>query len=156
MTAFKVFVFIVIVALALGSGIFMNGSLDKRVTERAAQKALITEQTKQNIMEQFKKEDVVVGQGQEAKSGDTLAVHYAGTLADGTKFDSSYDHGEPIEFKLGAGDVIPGWDLGLLGVRVGGKRNLVIPPELAYGDRSAGPIPPNSTLYFTVELVDVK
>ena len=106
MTAFKVFVFIVIVALALGSGIFMNGSLDKRVTERAAQKALITEQTKQNIMEQFKKEDVVVGQGQEAKSGDTLAVHYAGTLADGTKFDSSYDHGEPIEFKLGAGDVI--------------------------------------------------
>ena len=156
MTAFKVFVFIVIVALALGSGIFMNGSLDKRVTERAAQKALITEQTKQNIMEQFKKEDVVVGQGQEAKSGDTLAVHYAGTLADGTKFDSSYDHGEPIEFKLGAGDIIPGWDLGLLGVRVGGKRNLVIPPELAYGDRSAGPIPPNSTLYFTVELVDVK
>ena len=156
MTAFKVFVFIVIVALALGSGIFMNGSLDKRVTERAAQKALITEQTKQNIMEQFKKEDVVVGQGQEAKSGDTLAVHYAGTLADVTKFDSSYDHGEPIEFKLGAGDVIPGWDLGLLGVRVGGKRNLVIPPELAYGDRSAGPIPPNSTLYFTVELVDVK
>ncbi|OGY97566.1 MAG: peptidylprolyl isomerase [Candidatus Liptonbacteria bacterium RIFCSPLOWO2_01_FULL_56_20] len=116
----------------------------------------MTEQTKQNIMEQFKKEDVVVGQGQEAKSGDTLAVHYAGTLADGTKFDSSYDHGEPIEFKLGAGDVIPGWDLGLLGVRVGGKRNLVIPPELAYGDRSAGPIPPNSTLYFTVELVDVK
>src|SRR3989344_185015 len=156
MTAFKVFVFIVIVALALGSGIFMNGSLDKRVTERAAQKALITEQTKQNIMEQFKKEDVVVGQGQEAKSGDPLAVHCAGTRADGTKFDSSYDHGEPIEFKLGAGDIIPGWDLGLLGVRVGGKRNLVIPPELAYGDRSAGPIPPNSTLYFTVELVDVK
>src|SRR3972149_6689640 len=103
MTAFKVFVFIVIVALALGSGIFMNGSLDKRVTESAAQKALIPEQTQQNIMEQFKKEDVVVGQGQEAKSGDTLAVHYAGTLADGTKFDRSYDHRGPNEFQLGGG-----------------------------------------------------
>ena len=100
-------------------------------------------------------QDVVVGSGAEAKNGDTVSAHYAGTLSDGKKFDSSYDRGEPFSFVLGGGMVIKGWDLGLLGMKVGGKRKLIIPPDLGYGSRDVGGgvIPPNSTLFFDVELV---
>lgn len=103
-------------------------------------------------------QDVVVGDGKEAKEGDTVSAHYLGTLSDGKKFDSSYDRGEPFTFVLGEGFVIKGWDLGLVGMRVGGKRKLVIPPGLGYGSNSVGDgiIPPNSTLYFDIELVGVK
>ncbi|MDO8536735.1 MAG: FKBP-type peptidyl-prolyl cis-trans isomerase [bacterium] len=109
-------------------------------------------------MESFKKEDVAVGTGAEAKAGDVVSVHYVGTLTDGQKFDSSYDHGTPFEFTLGAGQVIEGWDLGVAGMKVGGKRNLTIPPELGYGTQGAGGglIPPNATLKFTVELLEIK
>lgn len=103
-------------------------------------------------------QDVIVGAGQEAKSGDMLAAHYTGTLTDGTKFDSSYDRGQPFAFVLGAGKVIKGWDIGLVGMRVGGKRKLIIPPELGYGDRDVGNgiIPSNSTLYFDIELIGME
>lgn len=101
-------------------------------------------------------EDIVVGTGIEAQTGNIVAAHYAGTLTDGTKFDSSYGRGEPIEFQLGVGRVIKGWDEGLVGMRVGGKRKLVIPPHLGYGERAVGKIPSNSTLVFEVELVEVR
>lgn len=100
--------------------------------------------------------DDAVGEGREAKAGDTVSVHYTGTLQDGSKFDSSRDRGQPLQFPLGAGHVIKGWDEGVAGMKPGGRRTLVIPPELGYGSRGIGPIPPNSTLVFDVELVDVR
>jgi FKBP-type peptidyl-prolyl cis-trans isomerase FkpA len=101
-------------------------------------------------------EELKVGGGATATAGKVVSAHYAGRFPDGTKFDSSYDAGLPIDFLLGAGKVIKGWDLGIEGMRVGGKRRLTIPPELAYGARGGGPIPPNATLVFDVELVGVK
>jgi len=102
--------------------------------------------------------DLVLGTGIEATSGKVVSVHYTGTLTNGTKFDSSKDRGTPFEFTLGAGEVIQGWDLGVAGMKVGGKRMLTIPPELGYGQGGAGGgvIPPNATLIFEVELLDVK
>ncbi len=102
------------------------------------------------------KEDLTVGSGQEAKSGDKVQVHYLGTLENGTKFDASYDRGEAFSFNLGAGQVIKGWDEGVVGMREGGKRKLTIGPEMGYGARGAGGvIPPNATLIFEVELLKV-
>lgn len=108
------------------------------------------------IMENLKIEDIKVGTGAEVKSGDTVSMHYLGTLLDGTKFDSSYDRKEPFSTKIGVGQVIKGWDQGIPGMKVGGKRKLTIPSYLAYGEQGAGGvIPPNSTLIFEVELVKV-
>ena len=102
-------------------------------------------------------EELQVGTGAEAKVGQLVSVHYTGTLTDGSKFDSSHDRGQPLDFKLGAGQVIQGWDQGVAGMKVGGKRKLTIPPAMAYGERGFPPvIPPNSTLVFDVELMDVK
>ena len=102
-------------------------------------------------------EALVFGTGDEAQAGSTVSVHYTGWLADGTKFDSSLDRGTPFEFVLGRGQVIPGWDEGVASMKVGGKRKLTIPPELAYGDRGAGSvIPPGATLVFEVELLEVR
>ena len=114
-------------------------------------------------MAELKKIDVVQGSGAEAKSGPVV-VHYTGWLHDpaaadghGKKFDSSVDRGQPFEFSLGGGQVIRGWDEGVAGMKVGGKRTLVIPPEMGYGARGAGgAIPPNATLVFDVELVQVR
>jgi FKBP-type peptidyl-prolyl cis-trans isomerase len=100
--------------------------------------------------------DTVVGTGAEAKAGDTVFVHYTGTLTNGEIFDSSIPRGEPFSFQLGAGQVIQGWDIGIQGMKVGGKRTLVIPSSLAYGEQGIGPIPPNATLKFDVELLDVQ
>lgn len=100
--------------------------------------------------------DETVGTGAEAKAGDTVTVNYVGMLPDGTVFDASAKHGQPFSFQLGAHQVIAGWDQGLVGMKVGGKRKLVIPPDLAYGSQGAGGvIPPNATLIFEVELVKV-
>lgn len=96
------------------------------------------------------------GKGPEAKDGDTVKVHYVGTLPDGKEFDSSRKRNEPFQFKIGAGNVIKGWDQGVPGMKVGEKRKLTIPPSLGYGPRGVpGTIPPNSTLIFEVELVEV-
>jgi FKBP-type peptidyl-prolyl cis-trans isomerase len=99
--------------------------------------------------------DLKKGTGAVAKAGSTVKVHYTGWLTDGKKFDSSLDRNEPFEFKLGAGMVIRGWDEGVAGMKVGGKRQLRIPPDLGYGAAGAGPIPPSSTLVFDVELLGV-
>jgi FKBP-type peptidyl-prolyl cis-trans isomerase len=102
-------------------------------------------------------DDQVVGAGDEATAGNTVDVHYTGTLKDGKKFDSSLDRGKPFSFKLGAGQVIKGWDEGVAGMKVGGKRKLVIPSNLAYGKSGAGGvIPPDAELTFVVELLKVK
>jgi len=101
-------------------------------------------------------EEIKVGEGAEAKAGDTVRVHYTGWLTNSTKFDSSVDRGTPFEFRLGAGEVIKGWDQGVAGMKVGGKRKLTIPPDLGYGDRGAGGlIPPGATLVFEVELLAI-
>jgi peptidylprolyl isomerase len=99
--------------------------------------------------------DLKTGTGAEAKPGDQVSVQYIGVLYDnGSKFDSSYDHGQPFSFKLGGGQVIQGWDQGVAGMKVGGRRELIIPPGLAYGARGQPPtIPPNATLVFVIDLV---
>jgi FKBP-type peptidyl-prolyl cis-trans isomerase len=104
----------------------------------------------------LKVEDLVQGTGDEAVAGKKVSVHYTGTLTDGSKFDSSLDRGRPFDFPLGGGRVIKGWDQGVAGMKVGGKRRLTIPPDLAYGERGFPPvIPPNSTLVFEIELLGV-
>jgi len=101
-------------------------------------------------------EEMKAGEGQEAKAGDRVTVHYVGTLTDGKKFDSSRDRGKGFGFKLGAGEVIKGWDKGVAGMKIGGMRKLTIPPDLAYGSRGFPPvIPPDSTLVFEVELLQI-
>jgi peptidylprolyl isomerase len=102
--------------------------------------------------------DVTPGEGAEARAGSTVSVHYVGVShSTGEQFDASYDRGSPLQFRLGVGQVISGWDSGVQGMRVGGRRRLVIPPHLAYGDRGAGGvIQPGETLIFVVDLVDVR
>lgn len=102
-------------------------------------------------------EDIECGDGDEAATGQVVSVHYVGTLEDGTQFDSSRERGEPFEFPLGGGQVIQGWDEGVVGMKIGGLRRLTIPPELGYGQAGAGEvIPPNSTLIFEIELLGVR
>jgi len=106
---------------------------------------------------ELKKEDLKLGTGKEAKKGNTVTVHYTGWLKDGKKFDSSLDRKTPFQFTLGRGEVIQGWDRGIVGMKEGGKRKLTIPPALGYGSRGAGNvIPPDSVLIFEVELLKVE
>jgi FKBP-type peptidyl-prolyl cis-trans isomerase FkpA len=102
------------------------------------------------------KEDLVIGNGQTAHAGDDIVVHYVGWLTNGKQFDSSKSRRDPLDFSLGAGDVIQGWDEGIPGMKVGGKRKLTIPPALAYREHGlAGVIPPEATLVFEVELLEI-
>lgn len=118
---------------------------------KAAEEAMVTSASGLQYV------DLVVGSGREAHAGETAVVHYTGTLTDGTKFDSSKDRNAPFSFRLGAGQVIKGWDEGVEGMKIGGIRKLVIPPQLGYGSRGAGSaIPPNATLIFEVELLDLR
>ncbi len=100
--------------------------------------------------------DEVVGTGPQVKSGDTVTVNYVGTLENGTQFDSSYSRNQPFTTQIGVGQVIKGWDEGIVGMRVGGKRKLIVPPSLGYANQQVGSIPPNSTLIFEVELLSIK
>ena len=146
------------VSFAFFSASFSNliCSEEKKAKETAAankklmEGATITESGLGYIM-------VKEGSGVQAENGKTVSVHYTGKLTDGTKFDSSLDRNQPIEFVLGQGRVIKGWDEGISYLKVGGKATFIIPSDLAYGERGAGGvIPPNATLIFDVELVDVK
>ena len=101
-------------------------------------------------------EDIKLGTGSAVKDGDTISVHYIGTLLNGQKFDSSVDRGEPFSFRVGDGQVIAGWEQGILGMKTGGRRRLVIPADLAYGSQAVGPIPANSPLIFEIELLEIK
>lgn len=149
----NIWIFLIIIAF----GVFASAIVWKSRNQQEVEKPQETggevkmDETKLEI------EDLVVGTGEEAALGKQVTVHYTGTLLDGTKFDSSLDRGEPFTFNLGAGEVIKGWEEGLVGMKVGGKRKLTIPPELAYGERGAGGvIPPGATLIFEVELLKVE
>lgn len=144
----------------VGAGFAVLANLPKRSDEAITDDTLVFDEFANETeggVEELQVEDIVVGQGEEAKSGMKVSVHYTGTLTNGTKFDSSLDRNQPFTFSLGADEVIKGWDMGVEGMKVGGKRKLTIPPDLAYGERGAGAsVPPNSTLIFEVELLSVE
>ena len=116
----------------------------------------VTQNTSTTGNQTLKIEDIKKGNGPAVKKGDTIVVNYKGTLLNGKQFDSSYDRGTPFETKIGVGSVIEGWDQGIIGMKVGGTRKLIIPPSLGYGNMQAGSIPPNSTLIFTIQLLQIK
>ncbi len=161
----KLVLFVILAGAVIFFGREYGQNADQQVAEdtkanqeQQLQAALLQQQADKKDMEKLKIEDVVVGTGAEAKAGNTLTVHYVGTLDNGKEFDSSYKRNEPVEFPIGIGQLIKGWDLGIPGMKVGGKRKLTIPSELGYGADGmpqAG-IPANATLHFTVELLGVK
>jgi FKBP-type peptidyl-prolyl cis-trans isomerase len=166
-----VFIFVVMIAL-VGATVWLVLEKIKEVTEGTT--SVITVQATPSISTNpskievesnitvelhngLKVQDIVIGPGPEVRTGDLVSVHYVGMFIDGTKFDSSYDRDEAFVFSLGAGRVIKGWDAGIPGMKVGGKRKLIIPPELAYGAEGfPGGIPPNATLVFEIALLDAR
>lgn len=132
-----------------------NKDVDHEASPETSTAATTEDTTAASTDSALKIEDTKVGEGKEAENGKVVTVHYTGTLTDGTKFDSSHDRDEPFSFSLGSGQVIKGWEKGIQGMKVGGKRKLTIPPEMAYGANAVGAIPANSTLVFDVELLDV-
>ena len=151
--------FIVLIALILGSYYLLKkmSSNTNQTTNFYEEQTNLSASPSAQSETKLKIEDLKIGQGKEVKSGDVITVHYLGKLANGQKFDSSYDRNQPFETQIGVGQVIQGWDEGLLGMKVGGKRKLTIPPELGYGEQGAGTaIPSNSTLIFEIELISIK
>lgn len=143
----------IVIILVLGLVAFVFS-----LTRELQEEPQVQEQEETSPMQtmNLKIEDIVTGEGAEAVQGKTAVMHYTGTLLDGTKFDSSLDRGTPFSFVLGANQVIAGWDQGVSGMKVGGKRMLTVPPDLAYGSQGIpGVIPPDSTLVFELELLDV-
>lgn len=170
-------ILIILIVVSIGiAGIFFlsnqklpNSQLNLNITPAPTSVIITPQVTKDNQMQKldindFKAsasglriKDEVIGTGQEVKAGDSVTVHYQGTLSDGTKFDSSYDRNQPFTTQIGVGQVIQGWDEGIVGMKIGGKRILIIPPNLGYGQQGAGSsIPPNATLIFQVELISVQ
>lgn len=148
---------LIVSLIAMGCGKKAEQAADRQTTETSAAEEAPAETGQMVVTASgLNYQDLVVGTGKVAEAGQTVAVHYTGWLTDGTKFDSSIDRGKPFEFPLGAGRVIAGWDEGVAGMKEGGKRVLIIPPELGYGDRDLGVIPSNSVLKFEVELLEVK
>lgn len=144
----------VLIVFVVGAGLLLRQN-DLKGGEKVEENTSTNNQPTANVSG-LKIEDLTVGTGAEAVAGKTVTVNYVGTLTDGTKFDSSYDRNQPFKFSLGAGQVIAGWDEGVAGLKVGGKRRLTIPPELGYGNQATGSIPANSTLVFEVELLGVE
>lgn len=139
----------ILTALSLGVFLFMNQVSNSLQAEESAQTVILESGLQYT--------DDVVGTGDTAEIGNIVNVHYIGTLTNKTKFDSSRDRGETFEFKLGEGQVIKGWEEGIKGMKVGGRRTLIIPADLAYGSRQVGDIiPANATLVFDVELISLK
>lgn len=118
--------------------------------------ALIAASTQDGELKNLVIDDITIGTGLEVRDGDTVTVHYIGSTQDGIQFDSSYLRGEPFQFTVGSGKVIEGWEKGLIGMQVGGERVLVIPSDMAYGNRQVGPIEANATLVFAIELLEIK
>jgi len=147
---------VLIIALFATIGVIIRGTTPSKSSSEIATDEEKAQAEISNPNPKVKIEDTLVGTGAEVESGDTVVMHYKGTLEDGTQFDSSYDRGEPFETQIGVGKVIQGWDQGVPGMKVGGKRKLTIPSELGYGEQGQGSIPPNSTLIFEVELLEVK
>ncbi|MDD5032709.1 MAG: FKBP-type peptidyl-prolyl cis-trans isomerase [Candidatus Pacebacteria bacterium] len=151
----KIVLVIVILTVALVSYfIYDYSKINNESEEQTLDPA--QNQNMENQAGELKIEILKEGTGAEAKNGDTVSVHYVGVLENGTKFDSSIDRGQPFSFPLGSGYVIKGWDQGVLGMKIGEKRKLIIPAELGYGSRAIGSIPPNSTLIFEVELLGIE
>jgi FKBP-type peptidyl-prolyl cis-trans isomerase (trigger factor) len=135
-------------------GVVVVGQFDDVTKARAD--AYLQAMDDNGMIERMVIDDIKFGTGEEVQDGDTVAVHYIGTLQSGTEFDNSYKRGVPFEFTVGGGQVITGWEKGLVGMKVGGQRVLVIPPDMAYGERGVGPIPANATLVFSIELIEIK
>lgn len=149
---------VVVVAVFIFLGYFGIGSMQQEPAVPqgvSAAQDLLNDISRTGKVTQLAVIDTAAGTGEEAKSGDTVVVNYIGVLPDGTVFDASQNHGQSFTFTLGAGQVIKGWDQGLVGMKVGGTRLLAIPPELAYGAQAIGAIPANSSLIFQVELVSI-
>jgi FKBP-type peptidyl-prolyl cis-trans isomerase len=149
-------VFIVIAVGVILAAMWYNNNQNQAANQQANSQATAAEQQQQQLMSELTIKDTVVGTGTAAEDGDTLSVLYTGTLDNGTVFDASSLHGnQPFSFVLGVGNVIQGWDLGLVGMKVGGTRQLTIPSNLGYGNQANGSIPASSTLHFTVQLLSV-
>lgn len=140
-------------ALVTSDVVVVNGSEDSRSAQRDA---LLAATNNAGKLERMVIDDVKIGTGEEVQEGDVVSVHYAGRLQDGTEFDNSRSRGSAFEFQVGGGQVIKGWEEGLIGMKVGGERILVIPPEKGYGAAGIGPIPGGATLVFSIELLEIK
>lgn len=149
----KLLLFIICFILVLGGTLFLNRNNDNVLDQNEE----VSNNVEMENVSGLVIEDLRVGNGAEAINGKLVTVHYSGTLTDGTKFDSSYNRNVPFDFTLGTGEVIKGWDLGVVGMKVGGKRKLTIPSSLAYGEAGAGDlIPAGATLIFEIELLKVE
>ena len=150
-------IFMLVLVIAIGIAACTKKANETATAPAANAPATAPATTPAADVTELKIENIKEGTGKVAVAGKTVSVHYTGWLLDGKKFDSSVDRGQPFNFTLGAQQVIAGWDQGVAGMKVGGKRKLTIPSKLAYGERGAGGvIPPNATLIFDVELLDVK